>query len=107
MDQDSDGPGRIAPEYDPERRVYVVDAVEAGDVELSVTVVHAVMDLTGLDPTQVKLNDVVKPDALNGIFEDKHDGTPRRGGNLSFTLAGCDIDVTGDGEVLIDPSFEE
>ncbi|MFB6068835.1 MAG: HalOD1 output domain-containing protein [Halobacterium sp.] len=107
MRQESDDPGRAVPEYDSERRVYAVDYEETGDTELSVTVVHAVMDVTGRDPTQIHLNDVVQPDALNAIFEDKHDGTSRRGGQLSFVLAGCQVEVTSDGEVLIDPSHEE
>lgn len=107
MRQETEDPGRVVPEYDSEREVYVVDYEETGDTELSVTVVHAVMDVTGRDPTQIHLNDVVQPDALNGIFEDKHDGTPRHGGHLSFVLAGCRIEVTSAGELLIDPAHGE
>ena len=95
------------PEYDPERGVYVVDHDPTNERELSVTVVHAVLDVTDVAPTEVNLNDVVHPDALNEIFERKYDGTPRRGGKLSFRLAGCGVTVLPGGEVRIDPVPDE
>ncbi|MFB6108714.1 MAG: HalOD1 output domain-containing protein [Haloplanus sp.] len=95
------------PEYDPNTRAYVVDYHETSDLELSVTVVHAVLAVTDVDPTEVNLNDAVHPDALNDLFTPKHDGTTRSGGTLSFTLAGCSVTVTSDGEVRVDPSPDE
>jgi len=89
--------------YDPETGAYVVDYHETSDVELSVTVVHAVLEVTGKDPTEVDLNAVVQPDALNRIFGHQPDGTARVGGTLTFELAGCRVTVTGDGEVCVDP----
>jgi len=83
--------------------VYVVDHDETRYRELSVTVVHAVLDVTGKEPTEVDLNAVVHPDALNRIFSPTHDGTPRDGGTLEFELAGCRVRVDGDGEVRVDP----
>ena len=84
--------------------VYVVNYYETSDIELSVTVVHAVLEVTGKEPTDVNLNAVVQPDALNRIFSPKHDGTPREGGRIEFELAGCQVTITGDGEVRVDPN---
>jgi hypothetical protein len=90
--------------YDPETGTYVVDYHETGDIELSVTIVHAVLEATGRDATDVNLNAVVQPDALNRIFDDRRDGMPRDGGTLTFEFAGCHVTVTGDGEVRVDPN---
>jgi hypothetical protein len=62
-----------------------------------------VLEVTGKDPTDVNLNAVVQPDALNSIFAPKRDGTPRAGGRVEFELAGCRVTVDGDGEVRVDP----
>lgn len=83
--------------------VYVVNYYDTSDVELSVTVVHAVLEVTGKEPTDVNLNAVVQPDALNRIFDPKRDGTPRDGGTLEFELGGCRVTVDGSGEVRVDP----
>lgn len=89
--------------YDPDRGVYVADHRETGDRELSVTVVHAVLDVTGKEPTEVNLNDAIQPDALNRIFGAKHDGTPREGGTVTFEFAGCHVAVEASGEIRVDP----
>ncbi|WP_338741292.1 HalOD1 output domain-containing protein [Haloplanus salilacus] len=94
--------GRTA-QYDPDRGVYVADHRETGDRELSVTVVHAVLDATGKEPTEVNLNDAIRPDALNRIFGPKHDGTLRDDGTVAFEFAGCHVAVDADGEVRVDP----
>jgi hypothetical protein len=90
-------------EYDPDRGVYVADHREAGDRELSVTVVHAVLDATAKEPTDLNLNDAIHPDALNRIFGPKHDGTTRDDGTITFEFAGCLVVVDAGGEVLVDP----
>ncbi|MFB6102137.1 MAG: HalOD1 output domain-containing protein [Haloplanus sp.] len=90
--------------YDPERDAYVADHRETSDRELSVTVVHAVLEATGKEPTDVNLNAVVQPDALNRIFAPTHDGTPRNGGTLTFDFAGCRVTVDGDGEIVVEPN---
>jgi hypothetical protein len=86
--------------------VHVVNYYETSDIELSVTVVHAVLEVTGKEPTDVNLNAVVQPDALNRIFSPKRDGTPREGGVLEFDLAGCRVTIHGSGEVRVDPTPE-
>jgi hypothetical protein len=82
---------------------YVVNYYDTSDIELSVTVVHAVLDVTGKEPTEVNLNAAVQPDALNRIFGPTKDGTPREGGTLEFELAGCHVTVDGSGEIRVDP----
>lgn len=99
-DTDPDRPGTNG---GSEGDVYVVNYYETSDIELSVTVVHAVLEVTGKEPTDVNLNAVVQPDALNRIFSPKHDGTPRTGGTIEFELAGCHVTITGDGEIRVDP----
>ncbi|MFC7172987.1 HalOD1 output domain-containing protein [Haloplanus litoreus] len=91
-------------EYDPETGTYTVNYHETSDIELSVTVVHAVLEATGKEPTDVNLNDVVQPDALNRLFSHKHDDTARSGGTLTFEFAGCLVTVEGDGEIRVDPN---
>lgn len=90
-------------EYDPDRGVYVADHRETGNEELSVTVVHAVLDATGTEPTDVNLNDAIRPDALNRLFGPRHDGVPRDGGTVTFDFAGCRVVVDAGGEVRVDP----
>ncbi len=103
MQNSHTGSDRSSPNGGSEDGVYVVNHYETSDIELSVTVVHAVLEVTGADPTDVNLNAVVQPDALNRIFNPKHDGEPRDGGRIEFGLAGCHVTVTGDGEVRVDP----
>lgn len=88
---------------DDSQDVTVVNHYETSDVELSVTVVHAVLEATDKEPMDVNLNDVIQPDALNRIFAPKPDGTLRSGGTISFDFAGCHVTVRGDGEVRVDP----
>ena len=101
-DSDSDS-RRSTTEYDTERDAYVADHGNDADEELSETDVHAVLEATGDDPTDVNLNAVVQPDALNSLFASNHDGTPRSGGTLQFEFAGCLVTVHGDGEVVVEP----
>lgn len=89
---------------DDSQGVTVVNHYETSDIELSVTVVHAILDATGKDPMDVNLNDVIQPDALNRIFEPKPDGTLRSGGTVTFNVAGCRVTVHGDGEIRVDPN---
>ncbi|MFB6130290.1 MAG: HalOD1 output domain-containing protein [Salinigranum sp.] len=40
------------------------------------------------------LNDVIDPDGLELLFSDRSDGSPRRGGELTFQYNGATITVT-------------
>lgn len=66
--------------------------------DVSTTVVAAVGEVTD-DDLLVDgrvLYDVVDPDALNHIFEDRHVG-----GRIVFELRGCRVEVRADGEVVV------
>ncbi|WP_247002621.1 HalOD1 output domain-containing protein [Halosolutus gelatinilyticus] len=76
-----------------------------GPATLSTTIIHALADCTGVDVTdsRISLYDTVDPDALDGLFRPRYDGTPRAGGTLSFVIDGHYVTVSGDGEILIEP----
>ncbi len=71
--------------------------------QLSTAVVMALADVAGVDPAEigVPLYDVIDPDALDNIFSDKHDGTPRKGGNVVFTILNYEVTVQSYGEISI------
>lgn len=72
---------------------------------LGTTVVTAVSEATGVPITEmdVELNDILDPDALDGLFADRFDGTPRDGGILLFSMMSCEIRIHGDGRVVVTP----
>ncbi|SDR34117.1 HalOD1 output domain-containing protein [Natronobacterium texcoconense] len=76
-----------------------------GPATLSTTVVHALADCMGVDPTdgRISLYDAVDPDALDKLFRPRHDGTPRSSGHVSFVVADHQVTVYSDGEILIEP----
>ncbi|MEY7849998.1 HalOD1 output domain-containing protein [Natrarchaeobius sp. A-rgal3] len=76
-----------------------------GPATLSTTIVHALADCIGVDPTdsRISLYDSVDPDALDALFRPRHDGTPRVGATLSFVVHDHYVTVHGNGEILIDP----
>ena len=80
-----------------------------GPARLSTTVVHALADCLGTDVTdgRVSLYDAVDPDALDRLFRPRHDGRPRSGGSLSFTVRDHYVTVSSDGEILIEPPIRQ
>lgn len=69
---------------------------------LSTVVVRLVAAVTGVDPLELEpLRDRVDPDALDELFAPTVDGRRRAVGEVSFPLAGCDVVVTGSGEIEI------
>lgn len=50
------------------------------------------------------LYDSIDPEALDALFRPRWDGTPRRGGTLSFAVAAHLVTVRSDGHVLVEPS---
>lgn len=74
---------------------------QIGDEELtSDAVVRAVSAVQGQDPCSIDpLTGVIEPDALDTLFSDRYDGTPRTGGRLSFVYGGCRVTVDN-GEYL-------
>lgn len=70
--------------------------VENGE-RVSETVVEAVSAASNADPaTMEPLAESVDPDALDALFADRYDGTPRLGGTVRFSFSGYDVAVTDD-----------
>jgi len=74
-----------------------------GEVHLGTTIVQAVSEATGVAPRdmETELNDVIDPDALNHLFADRLDGSPRQGGRVEFRLQNCRVTVDGDGRITV------
>lgn len=65
---------------------------------ISETVVVAVAEARGVDPTELdpRLYDFVDPDALDSLFRSDE-------GSVAFTMAGCHVTVYGSGRVVVLP----
>ena len=74
-----------------------------GDESLSAVVIRAVADAADLEPAELgtPLYDQIDPDALDNLFSDRHDGTPRGSGHVTFTLLDYDVTVYSDGHVVV------
>jgi hypothetical protein len=94
------------PEYDPVDRVYRLSYDPDDERELSTVVISAVSRVMGVPVEELELNAVVHPEALNLLFSDRPNGTPREGGSLTFLLAGCEVTLEGSGEVVLRQSRE-
>ncbi|AWB28368.1 HalOD1 output domain-containing protein [Halococcoides cellulosivorans] len=76
-----------------------MDTEIESDEQVSTSVVRAVSAVEGRDPMTMRpLMDVLDPDALDGLFGDRADGSPRTGGRLTFEYS--DSRVTVEGEYL-------
>lgn len=74
------------------------------DGDVSETVIAAVAEATDTDPLDLEpLYTVVDPDALNGLVRQSV-GSPSSSVEINFSMAGCDVTVHGDGEVIVTPS---
>jgi hypothetical protein len=77
--------------------------IEPGE-RVSTAIVRAVGAVDGRCPKFMPpLRNVLDPRALDGIFEDKPDGSPRTGGRLSFVYASCRVVLENDEYVTIEP----
>lgn len=87
----------------PTRTHHVVHDSAAGD--LSVTVVAAVAEAVDADPTEVMVPvyERVDPDALDAIFGDRPDGTPRTEAHVTFDVWDLRVVVHADGHVYVHP----
>lgn len=64
-------------------------------------VIAAVAEETGNDPTEVgPLYHVIDPDALDRLFSATR-GNGRNQGHVEFVFAGCDVVVSGGGDVEV------
>lgn len=70
---------------------------------LSAVVIQAVADAAGLEPAELgtPLYDQIDPDALDNLFSDRHNGTPRGSGHVAFTLLDYEVTVYSDGHVVV------
>ena len=83
----------------------------APDESVSLAVVRVVSAVEGRRPRSLRpLANVVDPTALDALFDPQGDGTPRRGGRLTFVYDGYRITVDN-GEYLtlrsLDDRFSE
>lgn len=71
--------------------------------EVSQTVITTVAEAKGVDPLELEpLYSVIDPDALNKLFQPSL-GAPNPSLNLQFSMAGCEVEIQGDGEVVVTP----
>lgn len=74
------------------------------DESVSTAVVRAVSAVRGLEQCSLQpLADVVDPDALDALFEDKPNGEARTGGRLVFVYAACRVTVDNGEYLTLDP----
>ena len=78
---------------------------EDSPAKLSTTIVHALADVLGENATAMRerVYERVDPEALDLLFRDRHDGTPRVGGFLSFRVYDHQVTVYGSGDIAIEP----
>lgn len=69
-----------------------------GSATVSDTVIEAIADVAGVDPTNtvIPLSDCIDPDALDALFVDDEGET-----RVSFRVCGLDVFVRSDGTVRI------
>lgn len=79
-----------------------VARVRLGDVadRPSDAVVEAITRATGTPPEPGALYRAIDPDALDALFADRLDGSPRTDGALSFVVDDCVVAVRANGEVI-------
>lgn len=90
----------------PEQR-YVTYHDFDGAADLTTSVVHAISDVTGVDPTDAgfRLYDHVDPDALNNLFRQRSDDAPRNRATLSFTVWEYRVSIEGSGRITVLPLY--
>lgn len=80
-----------------------------GDESLSMTIINAVADAKDVDPADLgtPLYEVVDPDAIDRLFQDRADGIPRPSGQIVFTMADCKVTVHDHDRVTVTPRNAE
>lgn len=77
------------------------------ELKPSYRIIEAVATHEGIDPTDVEppeyqaLYDVCNPEALDALFENRHDGQPRGTGQVTLSFCGYTVELTSDGEVTV------
>lgn len=84
-----------------------VDRTQGEAEPLSVTIVRAVAEQEGVDPTEIRppeyesLYDVCNPEALERLFSYEKSGGDG-GGEVTFFFCGYEVSVTSTGTVSVD-----
>lgn len=90
----------------PERTgVYRANYDPDGATTLSNTVIEAIAEVAGVDPTRtaIPLADSIDPDALDTLFADDEGDA-----QVSFTVCGLEVLVWSDGEIrIVDDALTE
>lgn len=74
--------------------------------QISETVITSVAEAKGIDPLDLEpLYPVIDFDALNSMFRPSV-GSPPPSLELRFSMAGCEVIIHGDGEVVVTPPAE-
>lgn len=75
-----------------------------GPEQLSTSVIEAIADHKGVDPTALEppLFDAVDPDALDSLFTNGEDTPAETTGHVTFAYNGIEVQVTNTGDVRID-----
>lgn len=78
------------------------------DRSLFVEVVREVAAIRGVDPLELPpMGEQIDLDALDRMFVDRPEGANQVRGTLTFTYAGCDVQVSADGTIEVDPQRGE
>lgn len=77
--------------------------IRTNERDLTTTLANAIAEVAGVDPVEDDevLYHAVDPDALEMLFADRHDGTPRTRGKVVFEVCGCRVEVTANGDPLV------
>ncbi len=70
-----------------------VEYSRSTDEPISVAVARALAQFEGADSTVTPLYEYVDPDALDALFADRSDGTPRRTGTVRFATESATVVV--------------
>lgn len=91
--------------YDDARGTYHTRCDETAYEPVSSALVTAVSSIRHAAPTDLDpLHEAVDPDALNALFVHWHDrSTGDADGSIRFTYSNCDVTVSSDGEIVVDP----
>ncbi|WP_458207676.1 HalOD1 output domain-containing protein [Haladaptatus sp. NG-SE-30] len=81
---------------------YEAYRIEDSDDDVSTRIIRGVEELVGTsNNNDTWLYDSIDPDALDSIFDHKHDGTPRNDGKVVFVAHGCEIHAHASGEIVV------
>jgi len=108
MNRDTRNLTKRAPSLDRDGRAAY--RVVSNELDVSTAIVEAVTEVTDCDrlADECVLYEVVDPDALNRLFENRGGGATGPTGHVVFGLNGCRVEVRANGEhVVYEPEAGE